>query len=161
MLSQGIPSFFKIASCFSDGRSRKVFILFIGTPKVDESANVFSCSGVKVTPYSSPIFSSTAFRSDCLSILMNILPSGSTNIERIFFSGILISETEAGVVTCTGSFFTNVDVSIKKVSNSTVTSLIAVMSMNVLFFLIFALPMILEFYRVSTFIYELQQMSAQ
>ena len=92
---------------------------------------------------------------------MNMLPSGSTNIERIFFSGILISETEAGVVTCTGSFFTNVDVSIKKVSNSTVTSLIAVMSMNVLFFLIFALPMILEFYRVSTFIYELQQMSAQ
>ena len=57
----------------------------------------------------------------------------------------MISDTEAGVVTCTGSFFTNVDVNIKKVRSNTVTSLIAVISMNVSFFLIFALPMINRF----------------
>ena len=43
-----------------------------------------------------------------------------------------------------GSFFTNVEVSMKKVSSSTVTSLIAVISMNVLFFFIFALPIIVS-----------------
>ena len=53
-------------------------------------------------------------------------------MERMFVSGILISETDEGVATTTGSFWIKVDVSMKKVSSSTVTSLIAVMSMNVL-----------------------------
>ena len=56
---------------------------------------------------------------------------GFTNCEKYFAKG-----------TCTGSFFTNVEVNIKKVRSNTVTSLIAVISMNVLFFLICALPMI-------------------
>ena len=86
--------------------------------------------------------SKTACISCCLSRLINIFPSGSTRIWSTFVSGILISDTEAGVVTCTGSFFTNVEVNIKKVRSNTVTSLIAVISMNVLFFLICALPMI-------------------
>ena len=37
-------------------------------------------SGVKSTPYSSPIFSNTAFMSGCLSRLINIFPCGSTRI---------------------------------------------------------------------------------
>ena len=41
-----------------------------------------------------------------------------------------------------GSFERKVEVSMKKVSSSTVTSLIAVMSMNVLFFAIFTLPIV-------------------
>ena len=44
-----------------------------------------------------------------------------------------------------GSFCKKVDVNMKKVSKSTVTSLIAVMSMNVLFLLILTFP-ILQFY---------------
>ena len=43
------------------------------------------------------------------------------------------------------TFFTNVEVNIKKVSSNTVTSLMAVISMNVLFFLIFALPIAVYF----------------
>lgn len=58
-------------------------------------------------------------------MLIKIFPFGSTSIDKIFVSGIFISETEAGVVTVTGSFFTNVDVNMKKVSSKTVTSLIA------------------------------------
>ena len=53
-------------------------------------------------------------------------------MDRMFVSGILISETDEGVATTTGSFCIKVDVSMKKVSSNTVTSLIAVMSMNVL-----------------------------
>ena len=54
----------------------------------------------------------------------------------------MISETEPGVVTVTGSFWMKVEVSMKKVSKSTVTSLIAVMSMNVLFLFTFTLAII-------------------
>ena len=68
---------------------------------------------------------------------MNTFPVGSTKIETISVSGILISETDCGGFTCTGSFWINVEVSMKNVSNSTVTSLMAVMSINVDFFLIF------------------------
>jgi len=57
----------------------------------------------------------------------------------MFVSGILISDTEPGVLTWTGSFWMKVDVSMKNVSKSTVTSLMAVMSMNVLFLFTFTL----------------------
>ena len=73
-------------------------------------------------------------------------------MDKIFVSGIFISETDPGVETITGSFFMNVEVSIKKVSSNTVTSLIAVMSMNVLFRFTFNLAIILSV---------LQQMSGQ
>jgi len=54
--------------------------------------------------------------------------------------GTLISETDEGVITVTGSFWRKVEVNMKKVSKRTVTSLIAVMSMRVLFLLIFTFP---------------------
>ena len=46
-------------------------------------------------------------------------------------------------MTVAGSLERKVEVNMKKVSKSTVTSLIAVMSMNVLFFAIFTLPILL------------------
>ena len=50
---------------------------------------------------------------------------------------------------CRGASGLLVEVNIKKVSNNTVTSLIAVISMNVLFFLIFALPIVVHFKGVA------------
>jgi hypothetical protein len=63
----------------------------------------------------------------------------------IFVSGILISDTEEGAETNIGSFCTKVDVNMKKVSRSTVTSLMAVMSIIVLFLLILILGMVVNF----------------
>ncbi len=54
--------------------------------------------------------------------------------------GTFSSETEDGVYTMVGSFCRKVEVNMKKVSKRTVTSLIAVMSMRVLFLLIFTFP---------------------
>ena len=54
--------------------------------------------------------------------------------------GTLIADTDHAVITVTGSFVRKVEVNMKKVSKRTVTSLIAVMSMSVLFLFIFTLP---------------------
>ena len=109
-------------------------MFFIGTPKVWNNENFFISCGVNVTPYSFLIASNVAAMSVCLSRLIKILPSGSTRMDMMFVSGIFISEIDAGVTTWTGSFFTKLAVSMKKVSSSTVTSLMAVMSMNIFFF---------------------------
>ena len=60
------------------------------------------------------------------------------------FSGTLISEIEPGVMTFTGSFFTNVDVNMKKVSSSVITSDIGVMSIQMSLFLTFILPIVIN-----------------
>ena len=134
----------------------------MGTPNgVGANLNLLTSSGVNVIPYASPIFSRTATRSSCLSMLMNTLPSLSTKIWRISVSGILISITEAGVETCIGSFWMKVDVSIKKVSKSTVTSLIAVMSMNVLCFFTFTLAITRSNFFLKVRLYALQHKSEQ
>ena len=56
--------------------------------------------------------------------------------------GTFSSETEGGVITCTGSFCKNVEVNMKKVNRRTVTSDIAVMSMRVSFFFILTFPIL-------------------
>ena len=61
-------------------------------------------------------------------------------------SGILISDTDVGVATSTGSFFVKLEVSIKKVSNRNATSHMAVISTQVLFLLTFALGMFFTFW---------------
>jgi hypothetical protein len=77
---------------------------------------------------------------------INTLPSASgpafssspeIRIVTRFSIGTFSSDTEDGVV---GSFARKVEVNMKKVSKRTVTSLIAVMSMRVLFLLIFTFP---------------------
>ena len=71
--------------------------------------------------------------------------SGLTKIVKTPFSGTLISDTDPGVLTFTGSFFTNVEVSMKKVSNRVITSDIGVISIQTSLFLIFTLPIAIKF----------------
>ena len=68
----------------------------------------------------------------------------STNILSTLVSGTLISETDIGVVTVAGSFFMNVELIMKKVSSSTITSDIGVISIQMSAFLIFTLPIMIN-----------------
>lgn len=66
-------------------------------------------------------------------------------MRKTLFSGTFSSDTEPGVRTLTASFLTNVDVNMKNVSKRTITSLIGVISIQIAFFLIFTLPIVIKF----------------
>ncbi|VBB46432.1 conserved hypothetical protein [uncultured Paludibacter sp.] len=133
-------------SCSSDFKAINCLKLAIGTPKEVPIEKSFFSLSVRATSYSAAIFSSTAILSSGLSKSRNTCPFGDMRIDKTFCSGIFISETDPGVFTCTGSFFKNVEVSMKNVSKSTVTSLIAVISMNVDFLFTFIFGIIVYFF---------------
>ena len=135
-----------------------------GQPNILSLPNEATCSEVKLIGsfgcnllYLDTARFNTFIRTVSLDILfdpvieINTFSFWSTSTVTKLLAGTACSEIEDGVFTTTGSFCKKVDVNMKNVSKSTVTSLIAVMSMSVLFLLIFTLPIFTYF----TFIYRL------
>ena len=145
ILSVGIPSFCMASAIWSSGRLRYAGNFSTLTPSIECFLRASRCAPFKVTPNRLVMASTTLTRSLAFSMLMNTLPSLATLMVSTSFSGTLISETDPGVFTFTGSFFTNVDVNMKNVSRSTMTSDIGVMSIQTSFFSIFTLPIAINF----------------
>ena len=93
-----------------------------------DTENLLISASVKLTLYRSAIFNNTCSRVFFPSILKYNFPCGAIVMVMISISGNLISETDEGVSTITGSSALNLVVSIKNVTSKNARSTIGVIS---------------------------------
>lgn len=136
-------------------------MLFVNAPGIRRVTGFYSYSNMGIAPCSFPVFSEASLVSSYLSELVGVFPSKSAGVREVLLSKVLVSRARTKIIAYANSFFAGMSIGVGGMDDGAMASLVTIVSVGMLFFLVFTLPVVFVFWEIHALVCRLRRVSTR